>query len=120
MGYKTMLVVSVRNAGARAFAFEYSYELDAIGNGDWILIPDDIQNVAVVFTNTDGASGKIQATLDPIEVVKSGSGITPVDWDLGDVTDTAQDVAVPVTAIRLVQNDLGSGSGKTKISVRAQ
>ena len=44
------------------------------------------------------------------------AGITAVDWDAGAVSSTTQDVAYPVTALRLVQ----IGAGTAKMSVRAQ
>jgi len=116
MGYKDFEVVQVRSGGVKTFAFEYEESLSSSGNGDWLLIPDDMSGISVTVQASGGATAKVQTTIDPLSVVKSGTGITAVDWDYGEVTTPTQDYAMPVTAIRLVQ----SGSGTTKMTVRCQ
>lgn len=115
MAYKEMKTANVKDGGGREFAFEILEELEADGNGDAILIPDDIKQIAVTVVPTT-ATAKVQTTTDPIGVVKSGTGITWVDWDSGEVSAATQDVCTPVTAIRLVQ----VGAGSAKMSARAQ
>jgi len=120
MSCKEMQVVNVKSGGQGRVAFEAECELASIANGPWILVPDEIQHIAVTFVNTDTAGGKVQTTINIVDDVKNDSGVIAVDWDLGEVTEIVQDVCVPVTAIRLVQTTLGGGSGTTKIFVRAQ
>ena len=115
MGYKVMKPAQVQDGGEKGRAFEETSELAAAGNGDWILVPDDIRQLVITVVPTT-ATAKVQTTTDPIAVVKSGTGITAVDWDAGAVSSTTQDVAYPVTALRLVQ----IGAGTAKMSVRAQ
>ena len=116
MNYLDMHVANVKDGGVKAVAFEREVTLSSAGNSVWILVPDDVQQISVTVIPTSGASAKVQTTIDPIAVVKSGAGITPVDWDAGLITETTQDVASPITAFRLVQ----SGAGNTKMTARAQ
>jgi len=115
-----MQVVPVKSGGLNRVAFECDCELSSISVGNWILIPDEVDSVVVTFSNTDSAGGKVQATSNVVADVRADSGVVAVDWDLGEVTETVQDVCYPPTAIRLIQTTLGGGSGTTKIYVRAQ
>lgn len=114
MGYEEMKVANVKGGGGPEFAFEADINLDGAGESDWYLIPDDIMGLSVTVKST--AQAKAQTTTDPISIVKSGSGITPVDWPAGLVSTATQDHAKPVTAIRLSQ----TGAGASKMTVRCQ
>jgi hypothetical protein len=116
MSYKEMNVCSENTGDARKVAWEYEVNLVAPGNGDAIIIPDEIIFISTTMSFTAGGSGKVQVTTDPVAVVKSGSGITWVDSWWGEASDTYCDVYFPVTAIRAVQIDAGT----MKMTVRAQ
>ena len=109
-----MQVVPINTGGLVKKAFEYEESLSAAGNGNAILIPDDCKTISVQ-TEPTGCAVKVQATIDTLNAVKTG---TPVwlDWDYGEVTDNVQKKCNPVTALRLVQ----VGAGSSKIKVRAQ
>jgi len=116
VGFKDLEVVQVRSGGIKTFAFEFVETLSSSGNGDWLLIPDDMTGISVTVQAGGGATAKVQTTIDPLAVVKSGTGITAVDWDYGEVSSPTQDYALPVTAIRLVQ----VGAGTSKMTIRCQ
>ena len=95
-------------------AWEYSEELTSAVNGDTVIIPEDVKNIAVTLVITAG-SGKVQTTTDLLDTVLSGTGVTWVDWDKGLVSLTTQDTVFPVTAHRVV-----NVSGITKLIMRGQ
>jgi len=114
MGYVEMNVARVKDGGVKRFAFEYEQILSGAGNGDWILIPDDIFDISVTVAPTT-CTAKVQLTTDKISEVKTGTP-TAIDWDAGLVGSNSEDVFYPVTAIRLVQ----AGIGSSKLKVRVQ
>ena len=103
----------------RKFAYEIQLDVESPDSSKWILIPEDVSEIAVALDLTGGARAKVQTTLSPIKVVKGEIPGTPVtqDWPNGVVSENCADVCVPVTAIRLVNEVL---SGSVKIEVRAQ
>lgn len=102
---------------ASDLAWQASDALAGAGNGKAIIIPDGVNTVAVTVVPSGGASAKVQATTDLINLVEQESAsVVWVDWDAGLVSANTQDYCVPVTAIRLVQ----SGAGASTLSVRAQ
>ena len=116
MGSKDMQVVTIPAVGRdRQFAYEQEVSLSAISNSDWIVIPEDVNSVAVTLIVAGGGKGKVQATTDSIADVVADNA-TGIDWDFGEVDANTQDVAMPPTAIRLVQTFAGSVS----LKVRAQ
>lgn len=116
MATKEMSVAPAKVGFDKEFAFEAEDSLAAASNGEWILIPKGVRRITVTVVPGGGATAKIQTSTDSIEIIKSGTGITAVDWDAGAVSSTTQDVAYPVTAMRLVQ----IGAGFAKLSMRAQ
>lgn len=117
MGYKYIDVApTVQNAGKKA-AYEAESSLAAAGNGDWILMPADIQNIAVTVSVGGGGAGKVQTSTDKVATIISGSGIVAIDWSAGAVSANTADKSAPVTAMRLVQTSVG---GTTKMTIRAQ
>ena len=109
-----MQVVSLRpNGRDKKFAYEFVSELDAIGNGDWVLIPEDVNLIAVTLEITDGSRAKTEATTDSIENIKADVAVG-LDWDIGSTYVSQQDICRGASAIRLVQISTGS----SKMSVR--
>jgi hypothetical protein len=115
MAYKEMQVAPIKDGGEKGFRFEYEESLSAAGDGNSILIPDDIQNVSIAVEPGGGSQVKFQYTLDKVETVKSGSPVWH-DSDTGLSSSAYTDVLYPCTAVRLVQ----SGAGTSKIKVIAQ
>lgn len=115
MAWKKMLIAPVEQTINNSVAYEIEENLIAASNSDSILIPGGIQNIAVTISFTGGATGKVQTTTDKINTVKNGSPDW-VDWDIGVVGATRQDVSVPVTAIRAVQVTPGT----MKMTARVQ
>ena len=118
MAIKYMDLVTIPHYKAgRIDDIGYQYDTGSIiesGNGDSIIIPDNISEIAVTLY-IDSGEGKVQTTTNLIIDVISGTGIIWVDWDAGSVTSTTQDSCVPVTAIRMVNT-----SGTTRLLVRTQ
>ena len=116
MSSVSMQVVTAPAVGRdRKFAYEQEISLDGVGDSDWILIPEDVNSVAVTLIVAGGGKGKVQATTNNIADVIADNA-TGVDWDFGEVDTNTQDVGFPPTAIRLVQTFAGTVS----LKVRAQ
>lgn len=115
-----MQVATVRPTGRNGkFAYEIQLDIASPDSSKWILIPEDVSEIAVALEFTGGARAKVQTTLSKVDVVQEkvpGTIITQ-DWPNGVVNENCVDVCLPVTAIRLVNTvELGS----VKIEVRAQ
>ena len=109
-----MQVVSLRpNGRDKKFAYEFVSELDAIGNGDWVLIPEDVNLIAVTLEVFDNVRAKIQATTDTIANIQTDVAIG-IDWDIGETFVDQQDLCEGASAVRLIQNT----TGNCKMSVR--
>lgn len=115
MGTKEMDVADVKDGGLKSFAFEYEENLSSPGNGESLLIPDDIASIVVTVSFSGGASGRVEATSDKLQTVKDDLSKW-VSWVSGDVSITTQDVAYPPTSLRMVQ----LSAGTMKMTVRAQ
>ena len=116
MGFLSMQVVTEPSVGRdRKFAYEQEVSLIGVGNSDWILIPEDVNSIAVSLLVSGGGKGKVQATTNSIADVIADNA-TGIDWDFGEVSVNTQDVGFPPTAIRLVQTFAGTVS----LKVRAQ
>jgi hypothetical protein len=110
-----MQLAPIEKGERDTYAWEYEDELESAGDGDSVLIPDDVQSVIVTLIPTAG-TGKIQSTSDKLDTVKNDPGsVTWIDWDLGVVAVPTQDKCDPPTAIRQV-----NATGTTKMTVRAQ
>jgi hypothetical protein len=116
MAWVNMDVAPSLEGGDRSFGFQYVASLAAAGNGDSILIPDDVDNVSVTVQAAGGATAEVQTTTDDIVTVQSGVGVTWVPSSLSGVTTAQAGTFHPVTAIRIVQ----TGAGTSKMTVRAQ
>lgn len=84
------------------------------GDGDSIIIPDNIKDIIVTLYINAG-QGKVQTTTNKVQDVIDDNSVIWVDWDPGLVSSTIQDTAPPVTAIRMV-----NVSGTTRLMIRAQ
>jgi hypothetical protein len=95
--------------------FEYKgVILSSAGNGGSVLIPTQVQNIAVALVVGGSSTGKVQTTVSPLADVESDNAVW-LDWDAGVVSTNTADVAKPVTAIRQV-----NVSGTTQLLMRAQ
>lgn len=111
-----MKVANTQEGGDRGFAFEYSESLAAAGETKLVLIPDGIQNVSISAEGADGASVVVYSSVDTIDTIKLGTGITWIAWSAGSITSAVGAVFNPVTAIKMIQ----TGTGSSKLSMRAQ
>ena len=111
-----MDVAPAQEDGARQVAMEYSESLAAAGDTKFVLVPDDVQSVAVTAQASGGATVIVYTSTDPIAVIKSGSGITWIPWVEGAVTSATGSVFFPVTAIKMTQ----TGAGASKLTIRCQ
>lgn len=116
MAWHEMMVAPINKGDQKRVAYEYEDNLSAPGNGDAILIPEEITWFSTTMSFTAGASGKIQVTTDTVATVKAETDVTWVDSWWGDADATYVDLFFPVTAIRIVQIDTGT----MKLTVRAQ
>jgi len=87
--------------------------LSSPGNGRWVLKPNGTDGMGCTLLISSG-SGKLQATTDSLDSIYADTA-TAVDWDLGMVSGTSQDVAIQITAVRQVNE-----SGTTTLKVVAQ
>jgi len=115
-----MQVVTEPSVGRdRKFAYEQEVSLAAVGNSDWILIPEDVNSVAVSLFVSD-CEATVEATTDSIRAVLADTA-EGLEWDLGRVRGSAQNMAYPVTAVRMVLTDaLGNDPISARLSVRTQ
>jgi hypothetical protein len=115
MGYVNMLAAPINEGDQKIVAWEYEQSLSGAGNGDSILIPDEVKQITLTLSFATGATGRVEATTSSIAKVKAGTAVW-VAWDAGVVATTTQDALYPVTAIRAVQ----VATGTVKLEVRAQ
>lgn len=93
--------------------FEYTELLSIAGNGKWLEFPNGIKGAMVELEITSGV-GYVEATGSALSRVRDNTAVG-IQWDQGQVSGTAQDYVVPVTAIRLV-----NVSGSVRMNVRLQ
>lgn len=116
MGWVEMNVAPTTEGGAANLkAFEKTVSLASAASSDSILIPDDIQNIAVT-AQASGTTVTVYSTTDDVAIVKSGSGITWIAWGAGAISTATASMFGPVTALKIIQ----AGAGSSKITVRAQ
>ena len=108
-----MTIVYMTHIGGKG-AHRHSETLTSPGVGAAIIIPYDIRNITIQFTQKINGYGILQATLDTVEEIIADTADW-VTWDFGDVSDAIQTSAFPVTAIR--QTNYGN---TTKLTVLAQ
>jgi len=115
MAVEYMTAVDPYNTQKDIIGYEYdSGDVAAAGNGNWIIIPDNIRSVNAVLEITAG-EGKLQTTKNKIADVIAGTDIVAIDWKLGSVIATAEDEHTGrVTAIRMVNI-----SGTTRMLLNA-
>lgn len=114
MAVKYMSLAPLNKGDQQVQAWEIEDNLVAAGNGDWILVPDDVSNISVTLSFS-GATGRVETTTDKIDTVENGTPVA-VAWSAGTVGSTTQDAMVPCTAFRVVQ----VGAGTVKLTARAQ
>ena len=116
MSYTSLSPVCVPDGLKDRRGYEGEFALKGQGTGEWVLLPSDVQSIAVTISFSDGGRGKVQTTTD-IRINVENDNVISVDWPLGVVDSTIQDFVIPVTALRLVQT---STEGSSKLTVRAQ
>ena len=115
MAWQDMDVVPVNTGYQRDVCFQKEITLMEDGTSDWIVIPDQINDISVTISFTGGAAGKVQTTTDSLFVIKNGSPY-PVDWPYGVVNYLFKDSCYPVSGMRIIQ----IGSGTMRMTMRAQ
>lgn len=118
MAIKYMTPVNIGHYDANkkdTIGWEYdSDNLTETGDGDTIIIPDNVKEISVTLLVIDGVS-KIQTTTNLIADVIADNSIIWVDWNAGEVSETVQDSCPPVSALKMVNI-----SGTTRLMIRAQ
>lgn len=85
-----------------------------------LIIPADVQEIAVTVEPRDNATATVYTTTDIYNKVLGGDpGVTWVEWSNREVTAITQDACTNVTALRFQRIKPGE-SGSVKITVRAQ
>lgn len=115
MAYTNMQVTPALDGGEKGFGFEYTESLAAAGSTKSVLIPDDVQNIAVT-AQAAGTTVTVYSTTSSIVAVKADSGVTWIAWSAGAIATATGTVYAPVTAIKAIQ----AGAGSSKIEIRAQ
>lgn len=119
--YMNSACVNDKYPGSEGKAWEYEEELQNNVNGKVLIIPPNVQSVAVTLEIYGTASGKVQATTNKLQdVLNEASNVVWVDWDNGVLANTAQDFVYPCTAIRLVKTSGAETTERVRIYVRAQ
>jgi len=95
---------------------EASIDLEIAGSSAPVYIPQNINSISVTAQASGGATVSVFTTTDSIAVVRSGSGVTWIEWSASDVTTPESAVFYPVTAIKSIQ----TGAGASKVTLRAQ
>lgn len=116
MAWVDMDVAPTQDGGEKESSFEKTIILAGAGDTASIMVPDDVQNVIVTAQAAGGATATIYTSTDLVSIVKSGSGITWIQWAAGAVTTATGGSFFPVTAIKMTQ----TGAGSSAISIRAQ
>jgi hypothetical protein len=105
VNYMSTVHIPKYNVGTiRNKRYEYDETLVSDTNGNPLIIPENVNIIAVTVSATDSGSGKIQTTTNKLQDVINDNNLVWVDWDAGDVVGVIQDFAPPVTAIRLVRS----------------
>ena len=116
MAWKQLLVTPALDGGEKGFGFELTLTMAAAGISDFVLIPDDVQNISVTAEAAGGATATVYSTVDYVSTIKAAGTITWVPWAAGAVTTATAGVFYPVTALKYVQ----TGAGTSKMAIRAQ
>lgn len=117
MAWRRMQVVPINDGDQRIVAYEYEENLSAPGDGNSVLLPENIRWFSTTMSFAAGASGKIQWTTDLVSTVKLGVGIIWIDSWWGEADETYIDIYPGLlTAIRMVQINAGT----MKMTIRAQ
>ncbi len=95
-------------------SYEFAEELSTPGGGKWVLLPTSIRQAGVTLSFESGGSGYIEATTEPIDVLRTGSPIAEA-WPAGTVNATTQHILICASAVRQV-----NVGGKSRMSIRTQ
>lgn len=117
MAVEYMTAVDPYNTRNDWVGWEYdSGEVASPGNGNWIIIPDNVKGLSCTLYISSG-EGNVETTDNKLADIISGTGIIAVEWASGSVTSTIQDGIdsnMP-RAIRMVNI-----SGTTRLLITAQ
>ena len=118
MGYVYMKEVPYNTQDAKNYAFELQLEVTAATTTDWVLIPDQIQNIVGTVSVTGAATAYAEVTTSPLADIVNDTAI-PDPWPFPDVTTAnspSTQFSRPVAAIRGVM----TGTGTATFSLRVQ
>lgn len=118
MAYVYMKEVPYNTQNAINPAYELKRVLDAPATTEWVLIPDQVNNIAGTITVTGTATAYVESTTSPLVDVVNDTAI-PDKWPFTDVTvanSPATETSRPVTALRGVM----IGTGTATFTLRVQ
>lgn len=101
MNWVDIHVAQVPTGIGQTVAWDFTDILTEVGNGRWLILPDQAKNIVVTLTFENGASGLVQDTSERTEVIKFGDPVAN-DWDAGIVNKKFRDSAKAPSAIRAV------------------
>ncbi len=108
-------------AGFRCFEISLNIDTTNTGYSDYVVIPSDMDRVAVQLFVNSTASVTVQASISTIDELAAGTAKWK-DWDNGTITGNivSQDSTKgPVGAIR-TRTDVALAGNNANLSIRAQ
>lgn len=118
MAYVYMKEVAYNTQNAINPAYELKRELTEAATTEWVLIPDQVNNIVGTITVTGAATAYSEATTSPLADVVNDTAIAD-KWPFEDVTvdnSPATQSSRPVTALRGVM----TGTGTATFTLRVQ
>lgn len=92
------------------FAWEYRVRVSKIDTTDWVLVPVNVDRISVALVFNSVLSAYVEYTINKLDDVINGAGVTAFMWEPGLVFDSEEDYLLPKTAIRLVVPSYTAGS----------
>jgi hypothetical protein len=117
---REMSFVKLNSSEKDQFVWEEEDSINVNSTGGVaIILPAGISYVGVTVSVGAGCTVKVQSCTDKISNIRTGSGLTWIDWDAGSVTvDTQDECSCSVAAIRLFCVTAGSVASKMKVSAK--
>lgn len=118
MGYQYMKEVAYNTQDAVNYAFEL--KLDDVPFGittDWVIIPDQVNNIVGTVSVADGATAYVESTTSPLADIINDTA-TAVKWPFTDVTaanSPATQSSRPVSALRGVVTTAGTANFSLRV-----
>lgn len=118
MAYVYMKEVAYNTQNAVNPAYELKRELDAAAITEWVIIPDQVQNIVGTVTVTGAATAYAEVTTSPLADIINDVAIA-TKWPFVDVTaanSPSTQSSRPVSAVRGVM----TGTGTVTFTLRVQ